>query len=731
LRPDSVPELWGGVECTVNRVENSYHEQLGRSGHDRRISDLDRFAELGIRALRQPVLWEQTAPNDLKDANWAFSDAWLGKLHGLRIRPIVGLVHHGSGPRHTSLLDPEFPAKLAVYARAVAERYPRVEDYTPVNEPLTTARFCGLYGHWYPHHRDDRSFLTALVIECKATILAMRAIREVNPRARLVQTDDLGKTFSGPTLQHQAEFENERRWLGWDLLCGRVNREHPLWGYLLYSGISSEQLDWFQDRPCPPDIIGVNHYLSSERFLDADLSPYPPETHGSNGRDVYADVLAARVRPEGPAGPLALLQEAWERYRIPIAVTEVHNGCTREEQLRWLHEVWNAAVQLRATGVDVRAVTLWSMLGAHDWDTLVTRKDDRYEPGVFDLRAPQPRPTALANLAKNLSSGHAPSHPLLETPGWWKRPQRFLYHEVPHSTESHTNVAPVLITGGRGTLARALQRACLIRGIPARVLVRSELDIADRRSVQRALEDLRPWAVLNAAGYVRVDDAELEPEACFRENSEGPTLLAEHCAQQGIALVTFSSDLVFDGAKGAPLLESDTPSPLNVYGKSKAEGEQRVLEIMPEALVIRTSAFFGPWDDYNFVTQCLKTIASRRRFCAAADYVVSPTYVPDLVNTTLDLLIDEECGIWHLANTGSASWAELAMITARKAGLWQDFIDAVTLEELALRAPRPSYSVLGSEKAWIMPSLGDALDRYIEASRKQWQAASEPTAFAA
>jgi dTDP-4-dehydrorhamnose reductase len=143
-------ELWGGVECTFNRVGDTYFDQLERNGHFKRCDDLDLFAELGIRAIRYPVSWERIAPTRLADAEWSWADERLGHLRALGIHPIVGLVHHGSGPRHTSLIEPSFADGLASFARAVAERYPWIESYTPVNEPLTTARFSGLYGHWYP-----------------------------------------------------------------------------------------------------------------------------------------------------------------------------------------------------------------------------------------------------------------------------------------------------------------------------------------------------------------------------------------------------------------------------------------------------------------------------------------------------------------------------------------------------------------------------------------------------
>jgi dTDP-4-dehydrorhamnose reductase len=294
--PASALELWAGVECTVNRVGEEFYDQLERNGHAQRIADLDLFAALGVRTLRYPVLWERTAPDGLDRADWSWPDARLTRLRELGIRPIVGLLHHGSGPRHTSLIDPNFPAQLAAYARAFAERYPWVDAYTPVNEPLTTARFSGLYGHWYPHGRDDATFARALINQCRATALAMRAVREINPQAQLIQTEDLGKTFSTRTLRYQADFENVRRWLSLDLLCERITREHPVWDYLTrVAGIHEAELEWFNAHPCAPDIIGINHYLTSERFIDERVERYPDRAIGGNGRHRYADVEAVRV----------------------------------------------------------------------------------------------------------------------------------------------------------------------------------------------------------------------------------------------------------------------------------------------------------------------------------------------------------------------------------------------------------------------------------------------------
>lgn len=419
------------MECTVNRVGDRYIDQLQRCGHRQRPDDLERFRALGLRTLRYPVLWEHSAPDSLQELDFSHSDERMAELRRLGVRPIVGLLHHGSGPRYTSLLDPELPGKLAAYARAVAERYPWVDAYTPVNEPLTTARFSGLYGHWYPHATDDPSCVRALLLQCRATALAMRAVRSVNPAAQLVQTEDLGVVRSTPLLSYQAAFENERRWLTFDLLCGRVDRQHPLWPYLLWVGVSADELALFQEDPCPPDVLGLNYYVTSERFLDEHIDRYPPCFIGGNGRHSYADVEAVRVCASGLLGLRRLLGQAWQRFHLPLAVTEVHLGCTRREQLRWLHQQWQAAAAARADGVDVRAVTAWALLGSYDWNSLLTREQGYYEPGAFDLSRGARRPTALARLLRALAGerdgGPPTHHPILREPGWWQRSERLLY----------------------------------------------------------------------------------------------------------------------------------------------------------------------------------------------------------------------------------------------------------------------------------------------------------------
>jgi dTDP-4-dehydrorhamnose reductase len=217
-----------------------------------------------------------------------------------------------------------------------------------------------------------------------------------------------------------------------------------------------------------------------------------------------------------------------------------------------------------------------------------------------------------------------------------------------------------------------------------------------------------------------VDRAEQEPERCFRDNVEGPALLAAACARRDIGLLTFSSDLVFDGRVRRPYIEKDSALPLNVYGRSKAEAECRVLDIFPEALVVRTSAFFGPWDTHNFVIYALRTLAAGQPFRAAEDATISPTYVPDLVHACLDLLIDQEWGLWHLSSGEAISWAGLAQRAAERAALDPGGVEACALDALQLPAPRPLYSVLGSERGSFLPPLENALGRYFAQAEIPW-----------
>ena len=665
-------------------------------------------------------MWERIAPDDAAVRDWAWTDARLARLRALGVRPIAGLVHHGSGPRYTDLLDPGFAQGLADFAGAAAARYPWIGEWTPVNEPLTTARFSALYGHWYPHARDEGAFWLALLNQIDAIRLSMRAIRAVNPAARLIQTEDLGRSWATVPLRHQAGFDNVRRWMSWDLLCGRVLPEHPLWNRLAEFGFAARLAAIAQD-PCPPDVIGVNHYLTSDRFLDHRIRRYPAHAIGGNYDQRYADIEAIRVLSPAPAGLRGALREAWARYGIPIAVTEVHNGCSREEQMRWMGEAWQTAEDLRGEGVDIRAVTNWALLGSHGWNTLLTSVG-RYEAGAFDTSSGAPQPTALAGMLRSMATPEA-QHPVTAGAGWWRRPIRLLYPQVPRSAPladatrapnpAAGKPAPLMICGASGTLGRALARACAHRDIAFVLLDRHGLDLSNPASMEAALGEHRPWAVINAAGWVRVDAAEADAAGCFAANTRGAIDLARACAEADTPLVSFSSDLVFDGAADTPYLEDAAVAPLGVYGASKALADAHILGLDGQ-LVIRTAAFFSADDPYNFAMQLVTALLAGERFAASDAHAVSPAYVPHLCDAVLDLLIDGATGLWHVTGDTALSWHAFALRIAERCGLQPGLIDTATPEALGWIAERPRFAGLGSGKGLVLPSLDVGIDRFRE-----------------
>nr|WP_269141351.1 NAD(P)-dependent oxidoreductase [Sphingomonas sp. IC-56] len=309
--------------------------------------------------------------------------------------------------------------------------------------------------------------------------------------------------------------------------------------------------------------------------------------------------------------------------------------------------------------------------------------------------------------------------------GWWRRNIRIEHPITPRPAPLRDylpspkwadlgNSPPVLIAGATGTLGQAFARYAAHRDIVHVLTSRAELDLADPASIDAALDRYKPWAVINAAGWVRVDDAEDEAGACMAANADGAVRLAQACAARGIPTVSFSSDLVFDGTTGRPYVESDTPAPLGVYGQSKAQAEAQIAALPGKHLMIRTAAFFSPHDAHNFAVHVVNTLSRGERLAAAADAVVTPTYVPHLCNTALDLLIDGAEGIWHLSNGEPLSWADFASRVAQATGLDPSLIDAVPGDTLGWKAKRPANAALASERGTLMPSFTRALESFAQ-----------------
>ncbi len=421
--PAASPSVWVGPECSFLTVGDWACDQLALTGHDRRIEDLDLLAELGATGIRLPVLWGRGSGG--RSTDWRWAEARVRRAVDLGLTPLLGLLHHGFGPAGHDPLGPDWPAAFGRFAGAVAARLP-AETFLPINEPLTTARFGALYGWWSPYARDPSIFASLLLAECRAWLEAARAIRAVRPAALLLVNEDVGRTVGTPGVASIVAHHNERRWLTFDLLTGRVDPSHPIWRRLALTREHRRTLDLLRREPIAPDVLGLDHYVTSDRFLDDRLDRYPDHTHALDGVAQYADVELARVGGEPMEGFTAAIRDAWERYGLPVALTEVQLAGEPHDQAAWWREAWTAADRSVADGIPVVAVTAWSTFGAYDWSSLLRRPCGAYEPGCFDVsQGGTPRRTALADVVATTARGAREGAELVG--GWWRRDDRALY----------------------------------------------------------------------------------------------------------------------------------------------------------------------------------------------------------------------------------------------------------------------------------------------------------------
>ncbi len=257
----------------------------------------------------------------------------------------------------------------------------------------------------------------------------------------------------------------------------------------------------------------------------------------------------------------------------------------------------------------------------------------------------------------------------------------------------------VLITGGSGQAGNELIRVCP-DGCELAAPSSHELDIRSSSAVAGFVKKFMPDVIINAAAYTAVDQAESEPERAFAINADGPANIASAAEKTGARLVHISTDFVFDGMKSRPYLPADTARPLNVYGRSKLQGEQAVLDVMPDSsVIIRTSWLYSSYGG-NFVKTMLKLMSERKELRVVADQAGTPTWARGLAEAVWKLaLMPEACGIFHWSDSGIASWYDFACVIAEKAraaGLVEKLpsIIPVCTEDFPTAARRPSYSVL-------------------------------------
>ncbi|MBR5736685.1 MAG: dTDP-4-dehydrorhamnose reductase [Bacteroidales bacterium] len=280
----------------------------------------------------------------------------------------------------------------------------------------------------------------------------------------------------------------------------------------------------------------------------------------------------------------------------------------------------------------------------------------------------------------------------------------------------------VLVTGACGQLGSEIRRLSAGSGdfiftdyIGTEDIL--SLDICDPETVAACVTENSVGTIINCAAYTNVEKAEDEPELCRRINCEGVAVLADAALQAGVALIQISTDFVFDGAKGSPYLETDAPSPLSVYGRTKAESEYIVISSGVQGAIIRTAWLYSPYGR-NFLKTMLHLGSTHESITVVDDQVGSPTYAADLAEAILMLLPvagRKKGEIYNYSNAGACSWYGFAREIMRQAGLPCEVIP-VTSSEYPQKAVRPAYSYL--DKTKIAAELGLDVPQWQDSLKK-------------
>jgi len=359
-----------GIECSYPMIQNRTYrvDQLAASDHYRRWrEDLQLTYDLGIRYLRYGVPYHRAnlGPDQY---DWGFMDEVLPVMQQLQIEPLVDLCHFGMPDwLGNSFQNPEFPLAFANYARAFAERYPWVRYYTPVNEMFVCARFSALFGWWNEQEANDRAYVTATKHLVKASILAMRAILEVQPQAIFIQSESSEYTHRVCgcqfTLDH-VDHENQVRFLALDLLYGHPVRA-DIHTWLMENGFGHNDYDWFMNNAIASRcIMGNDYYKTNERLLQHDGSI-------SHVGEIFGWYLVTR--------------SYYDRYRKPVMHTET-NLAEVDNAVPWLWKQWQNLLRMREEGIPVLGFTWYSLIDQVDWDTALREPNGHVNPlGLYDL----------------------------------------------------------------------------------------------------------------------------------------------------------------------------------------------------------------------------------------------------------------------------------------------------------------------------------------------------------
>ena len=366
-----------GIECSNPTIDNGRlrRDLLEECGHyERWREDLHLVRDLGLKVLRYGLPYHRTHLGPGR-YDWSFADAVMAEMRRLEITPILDLLHFGVPDWLENFQNPELPIHFSDYAGAVAERYPWVRFYTPVNEIYVTARISAKEGDWNEQLKTDQGFVTALKHCVAASILATHQIARRRPDCVIVQSESAEYVHEVKASQSaEVALANKRRFISLDLLYA-----HPpdadVCHYLGDNGLTREEYDWFMaGEPPGYQIMGNDYYGRNERILKPDGSMCPAE-----------DVM----------GWYQITKEYYRRYKKPVMHTET-NVFDPEKAPTWLWKQWINVLQMRSDGVPVLGFTWYSLIDQVDWDIALAEKRGKVnECGLYDLDR-KPRPVAAA-----------------------------------------------------------------------------------------------------------------------------------------------------------------------------------------------------------------------------------------------------------------------------------------------------------------------------------------------
>ena len=364
-----------GIECSCPVISGGRRvDQLHETGHyELWEKDLALVQDLGVEYLRYglPIHRVFLGPGRY---DWSFADRVLARMRELRIEPILDLVHFGLPDWLGSFQNPEWPRHVAAYARAIAERYPWIRFYTPVNEIYITAQFSAAFGWWNERLRSDEAFVRNLKHSVQASRQIMRQILDVRGDAIFIMSESTEYVHPGsPDMVTAAQFLNERRFLSLDLLFGH-DVSARAYTYLMRSGMTAEEYDAFHADTSHRShcVMGTDYYVSNEHILRRD-----GRTIGSG--EVY--------------GYYVITRQYYDRYRIPVMHTETNRDCS--EATMWLWKQWMNLLRLRDDGVPIIGFTWYGLVDMKDWDSALTRPRGHVNRvGLYSLKR-RPRKVAL------------------------------------------------------------------------------------------------------------------------------------------------------------------------------------------------------------------------------------------------------------------------------------------------------------------------------------------------